>query len=36
LTTSTGTLLCAWESGPEDNLYRDIKYTRLDVAELVN
>ena len=36
LTTSTGTLLCAWESGPEDNLYRDIKFTRLDIAELVD
>lgn len=34
-TTSTGTMLCAWESGPADNMYRDIKFTRLDIAELV-
>jgi len=28
-------LLCAWESGPELNLYRDIKGTILDLKELV-
>ena len=28
-------LLCAWESGPELELYRDIKYTSFEIDELV-
>ncbi len=34
--TSTDTLLCAWESGPADGLYRDIKYMRLNIPEIIN
>lgn len=30
-----GKLLCAWESGPEIGLYRDIKYRTFEIAELV-
>ena len=33
--TKSGKLLCAWESGPEIGLYRDIKYTTFDLDELV-
>jgi sialidase-1 len=33
--TKSGKLLCAWESGPEIGLYRDIKYTTFDLSELV-
>jgi hypothetical protein len=33
--TKGGKLLCAWESGPEIGLYRDIKYTTFDLSELV-
>ena len=32
--TKDGKLLCAWESGPEIGLYRDIKFTVLDLEEL--
>ncbi len=32
--TRGGTLLCAWESGPQDNQYRDVRYLRLDIADL--
>ena len=33
--TKGGKLLCAWESGPEIGLYRDIKYATFDLSELV-
>ena len=33
--TRNGSLLCAWESGPEEQLYQDIKYTTFDIAELI-
>jgi hypothetical protein len=33
--TKNGRLLCAWESGPEIGLYRDIKYTTFELNELV-
>jgi hypothetical protein len=33
--TKGGKLLCAWESGPEIGLYRDIKYATFDIDELV-
>jgi len=33
--TKAGRLLCAWESGPEIGLYRDIKYMSFDLKELV-
>ena len=33
--TKEGTLLCAWESGPTLNQYRDINYTVLNLKELV-
>ena len=32
--TRDGKLLCAWESGPENGLYRDIKYMMLDPCSL--
>ena len=34
LPTKDGKLLCAWESGPEIELYREIKYTAFDLSEL--
>ena len=33
--TMEGQLLCAWESGPDFNQYRDIKYTILDMKDLI-
>ncbi len=33
-TTKDGKLLCAWESGPEIGLYRDIKYRAFEIEEL--
>jgi len=33
--TMEGQLLCAWESGPDFNQYRDIKYTVLDMEDLI-
>ena len=32
--TREGKLLCAWESGPEIGLYRDIRYTVFELSEL--
>ncbi|MBQ8551794.1 MAG: exo-alpha-sialidase [Clostridia bacterium] len=34
LPTKGGKLLCAWESGPEIGLYRDIRYTTYELSEL--
>ena len=34
-TTKEGKLLCAWESGPEIGLYRDIKYRVFEIEELI-
>lgn len=35
-TTGDGRLLCAWESGPEMGLYRDIRYAAFPLTELVS
>lgn len=33
--TRSGKLLCAWETGPDFNKYRDICYTRLDLNDVL-
>ena len=35
IATADGKLHCAWESGPEIGLYRDIRYQMFDLKELV-